>query len=55
MPRDAGHFYRPGNDVGSRESEGGEGSAMADSVEEDLDVPAFLRSHDSEPEGSNDI
>ena len=38
---DAGHFYRPG---GGEEEAGP--SALADAIEEDLDVPTFLRTQD---------
>jgi cell division protein FtsZ len=54
MPRDAGRFYRPGNDVDGRDSEATENAALAESMEEDLDVPAFLRTQDTEPDGSGE-
>ena len=54
VPRDSGHYYRPGNEVGANDSEGLESSSLVDSVEEDLDVPAFLRTQDIEPGGSDD-
>jgi len=53
-PRDSGRYYRPGNDVGVNEAEGLDSSSLAESVEEDLDVPAFLRTNDIEPGGSDD-
>jgi cell division protein FtsZ len=37
---DAGHFYRPGN------SDEGSGAERGSSIEEDLDVPTFLRTQD---------
>ncbi len=54
LPRDSGRFYRPGNDVGVNDAEGRESSSLAESMEEDLDVPAFLRTQDPEPGGSDD-
>ena len=45
-PRDSGRFYRPGNGANDRDEETMD-TSLAESVEEDDDVPAFLRAHDS--------
>jgi cell division protein FtsZ len=55
MPRDGGRFYRPGSDISGRDSEATENAALAESMEEDLDVPAFLRTHDTESEGGGEL
>ena len=53
-PRDSARYYRPGNEASEGDAESRGTSSLADSMEEDLEVPAFLRSQDPEPDFGDD-